>query len=395
MPPYDYESVSRAHSRKIQLDGLDVGNQSRHYPHGNTRNKNHIEGKTLVWEPGVGQIHARLIGEWTDENNVVANLEQFSSNMIPAPDLPATGNMDGKFEPRQGLIWGSWKTDVGTIDDFVLVKVGGDLQIPDSLGQIAEPPLQAQPVPEPSAEVAEVKPTLPLAVQPATPQTAPLLALVTITQVLGSYRFDVHEFRALAEIVKSGTNIQVPVVNASVQGREFIHIGVESLLSDASIPAVIHDARIAASEPAANLGTNTVVLTLKHDEPSTLYVSGYDRIWVEGKAAQIQGFLRHHENKAAHLLRRYGGHLNGMIFLALLAILPSIQPLRNRFVVVFYVFVFLSALLYSWRLAENVRVFLREPRLPWYEKNAGWLLVVLEVSLAGWIGYLIQRYASF
>lgn len=56
------------------------------------------------------------------------------------------------------------------------------------------------------------------------------------------------------------------------------------------------------------------------------------------------------------------------------------------------VFILLSLLWYSWRLAANTKVFLREPPIAWYQKNAGWLLVLLEVILAGWIAYLIQKY---
>jgi len=184
----------------------------------------------------------------------------------------------------------------------------------------------------------------------------------------------------------------IPVINAALAGREFIHIGVDSLLADHSVPAVIYDVRVAANEPAVHAGNNTVVITLKRHEPNTLYVSGYDRVWVEGKAAQIENFLRHHESKATHILRRYGSHLNSIIFLAMLAFLPSIPSVRNRLEVVVYVFILLTTLLYSWRLAANTKVFLREPKFAWYQKNAGWLLVLLEVALSAWIGYLVEKY---
>jgi hypothetical protein len=51
-------------------------------------------------------------------------------------------------------------------------------------------------------------------------------------------------------------------------------------------------------------------------------------------------------------------------------------------------------LMYSWRLATNTKVFLREAKFTWYEKNGGWLLVLLEVGLSAWVGYLIHRFIT-
>jgi hypothetical protein len=338
-----------------------------------TRDGNRVEGKILLFEPGFGQTRVRLIGEWNEANRIAGKLDQFTANLAVAAFLPQAGEMKGAFDPQEGLIRGEWKTDAGTIGKFVLVKVDGQLQIPELVQQ---------------PQVVHGQPPQPQSAQPAQPPPA----LVTVTKVLGSYRLDERALRSLAELTKSGTNVAIPAINAALAGREFIHIGVDSLLADASIPAVIYDLRIAANEPVVHAGNNTVVVTLKRHEPNTLYISGYDRVWVEGKAAQIENFLRHHESKATHILRRYGSYLNSIIFLAMLAFLPSVPSLRDRLEVVLYVFILLTALLYSWRLAANTKVFLREPKFAWYQKNSGWLLVLLEVALSAWIAYLVQKY---
>ena len=93
-------------------------------------------------------------------------------------------------------------------------------------------------------------------------------------------------------------------------------------------------------------------------------------------------------------MRKYGQNLNSAIFLAMLALLPSIPSLRNRLIVVVFVFALLLSLNYSWRLAANTKVFLREAKFAWYEKNAGLLLVLLEVGLTGWVAYLIQTFMA-
>ncbi len=200
--------------------------------------------------------------------------------------------------------------------------------------------------------------------------------------------------RRLVDLMKRGTNVGMPAINASHRGSEHIHIGMDNLLADPSVPAVVYNLIISASEPIVKAGTNTVVLNLKKGDANTLFVSGYDRIWVEGKAAEVKEFLDEHQTKATYILRNYGQTLNLLVFLAMLALLPSIPSLRHRGIVVVFVFALLLLLMYSWRLAANTKVFLREAKSVWYEKNAGWLLVLLEVGLTAWVAYLIQRFMA-
>jgi hypothetical protein len=335
------------------------------------RQGNRIEGKILLFEPGLGQLQALLSGEWSDSNKITATLHQFTGNYSVPVILPQTGSMDGTFEPTESVIAGEWRTDAQTGGKILLVKI--------EVQQAMQPNVVAG---SPATSVTQ-----------ATPATsASIPALITKTVVLGSYRLDDQSVRRLADLVKSGTNVALPAINASYRGTEHIHIGVDNLLADPSVPNVVYDLVVAASEPATNTGTSTVTLNLKKNDRNTLFISGYNQLWVEGKSAQIQDFLREHESKGAHILRSYGSNLNFMIFLVMLAFLPSISSLRHRLIVVAFVFGLLLLLMYSWRLAANTKVFLREDKAAWYQKNAGWLLVVLEVGLAAFVGYLIQRF---
>jgi hypothetical protein len=320
-----------------------------------------VEGQIQLFEPGYGQLRAKLTGEWSAEGTISANLDQFSGQYAVPVDLPKSGTMAGKFNAAEGIIEGEWSTDTGMGGKLLLVGVEG-------------------------------KPLAPA----ITPRAAPGAqdALVTKTVVLRSYRFDLQTLRRLVELITQGTKIKEPAINAAVAGREFIHIGVDSLVADSSIPAVIYTIIIQASEPAIQAGTSTLTLTLKQNDPNTLFVSGYDRVWVEGKAAQIEAFLQHHESKAAHFVRNYGAILNSIIFLLMLAFLPSVPFLKERLKVVGVGFVLLTLLNYSWRLAANTKVFIREPPVAWYERHAGWLLVLLEVGLTIFLGYLIKRYIT-
>ena len=71
--------------------------------------------------------------------------------------------------------------------------------------------------------------------------------------------------------------------------------------------------------------------------------------------------------------------------MAMLAFLPSVPSIRQRLEVVVWVFVLLMVLMYSWKLFANTVVYLRVPKLAWYQKQSGVLLVFLEVGLSAWI----------
>ncbi len=324
------------------------------------RDQASIEGTFVLVEPGLGQTHARIIGTWGQDNKIDAALGQFTSQHSVPVVMPQSGKMQGVFDPATNTIQGEWSTDAGTNGNFALVRVAA--QAP----QVALPAVpQAPGVPS---------------------------ALVAKTVILGSYRFDEQSLRRLVDIIRSDTNVPTAAVNAAHEGREFIHLGVDSLIADPNVPSVVFNLIISANEPVIQAGTRTVTLALKRDDPNTLFVSGYDRIWVEGKAAQVESFLQHYESKAASFIRRHGQILNSIIFLLMLGFLPSIPSLTDRFKVVGATFLLLVALMYSWGMAKNTKVFLREPKIAWYERHSGWLLMLIEVALAGLIAFMIQKY---
>jgi hypothetical protein len=338
-----------------------------------TKDGDRIEGKFVLFEPGLGQLQAHLAGEWSDKGRLTATLDQFTASYSVLVTLPRAGTLDGTFEPTEGVINGQWSTDSPAAGKFLLVKVEGQQPVQSIL---------------PAGAAAGVAPPEPSGAEPS--RAVP--PLITKTVVLGSYRLEEGDLRRLADLIKSGTNVLKPAINASHKGSEHIHIGVDNLLADPSVPAVIYNILISANEPAVKVGTSTVTLNLKQNDRNILFVSGYDQVWVEGKAAQIEQFLQEHESKATHILRNFGGILNSIIFLAMLAFLPSIPSLGRRLIIVAFVFGLLLLLMYSWRLAANTKVFLREAKFAWYEKHAGWLLVLLEVGLGAWVGYLIRRF---
>ena len=331
-----------------------------------------FEGRITLFEPGLGQLQAHVAGEWSNENRITATLNQFTGNYSVPVVLPQTGSMEGTFDPAQAIISGDWNTDAGTAGKFLLVRI--------EAAQAISPGSPAVTIP---------------ATQPHQTGDAPVIPpLVTKTITLGTYRLDESAVRRLTNLVKSGTNVTAPAITVSHKGSEHIHIGFDNLLADPSVPDVVYNMIVSANEPAIKAGTNTVIVNLKKRENNILYVSGYNQIWVEGKAVEVRAFLEEHESRGTHFWRRYGSNVNSFLFLAMLALLPSIQSLIERVIVVFFALILLWLVMSSWRYAANTKIFLRGTKFTWYQRNSGWLLVVLEVALTAWVAFLIQHFIA-
>ncbi|MGA7525432.1 MAG: hypothetical protein WBW84_23480 [Acidobacteriaceae bacterium] len=223
-------------------------------------------------------------------------------------------------------------------------------------------------------------------------QQQELLPLITNTVNLGAVRLDQEGLRNLAQVVREGTAIDQVAINATHRGREYIHVGVDSLLGDPALPGFVNTVIVAANEQVVNRGHRVVTVRLMKDGPNTIYVSGYDRIWVEGKARQVDVFLGNYRSKIVGFWRKYGNNANGLIFLAMLAVLPSIPSLINRIKVIAAVFALLIVLRLNWTKAVNTRVFLHKEMVPAHIKYAEWILAFLSVIVSGFIAFLIQRY---
>ncbi len=99
-----------------------------------------------LFEPSTGQMHARLVGEWDDDNKLSARLEKFMGNFNTEMTLPESGSLDCVFDPDENALRGHWKTDAGTEGDLWWVCVAN------------QPPVQAL---TPVADLAPAEQTSP------------------------------------------------------------------------------------------------------------------------------------------------------------------------------------------------------------------------------------------
>lgn len=322
-----------------------------------------VTGEIVLVEAGVGETAAKVSGELSDQGHLSATLDSFVSN-IPTQqiELPRSGQIEGQYHADQEFIDGAWKTDLGTSGRFTVIRA-----VAQVTSRPARTPVPAQPL-----------------------QRVP--PLHNRTDALGSYRLDHDDLIGLADVVRSGTNVLLAAVNITSEGRGFIHVGMDSVLADHTLPDVVYEMFVSANEAIIKVGHKIVALTFKKNGPNILFVSDYDRTWVEGKASEIIQFLRGRESKAARFLSKYGPFINSVIFLALLGFLPSIPVLKQRFEILAVVFGLLMVLLYSWRLAVSFKAYLRDKKIPWYRRYESLWLTFVTILLTAIASYLIARY---
>ena len=174
-----------------------------------------LSGRLLLIEPGLGTTRARITGTWTDKGGIAGRLDQFTTEFSVATQLPKDGAIKGVLDPSGLVIDGEWNTDAGTGGKFVMVY-----------GPKIDPALPAQVPAKVELQAPEAKPVL-------------LGPLITTTLTLGTVRLDRDDLAGLVDAVNNGMAVENPAINASHRGREYIHLGMQSLNSDLSLPAVV------------------------------------------------------------------------------------------------------------------------------------------------------------
>ena len=314
-----------------------------------------LSGTGSIVENGFGETKFSINGTLKG-SHLNGVLSEFSAQ-TPDVQLPKSGTMTAILADDKNSISGEWDTDLGNHGRFAVLRSFGPPEISNQ---------QKQQIP----------------------------ALIVKNITLGSYRLGNADLRRLALIIREGTNVPETAINVTAHQTSHVHIGIDNAVADPNIPNVAYELLLQASEPAINNGSRVATLILKRNDPNTLSVSGPDQIWVEGKAAAIQAFLKEHETRITRFLRSYGPQVNSVIFLLLIALLPSISLIWQRLVIIGLVFALLLLLLYFWKLAANTKVYFRSERQAWHEKYESLWVAVLAVVLGGGISYLIARFTA-
>ncbi len=101
-----------------------------------------------LFEPSIGQLHARLVGEWDNDDKLSARLEQFMGNCSAQMALPQSGSLEGTFDPDENALRGHWKTDAGTEGElwWVCVANQSPMQALTPVPELLPPTPHSEPV---------------------------------------------------------------------------------------------------------------------------------------------------------------------------------------------------------------------------------------------------------
>ena len=294
------------------------------------------------------QFNARLRGAF--ENN---SLRLEADNFVGPPDvvLPETATLVAQLNVEYGYVEGTWSTSIGTTGRIVIFRF--------LAAQVPPPPF----------------------------------ALFSKTIQFGPCRLDQQQIRTITELISQGVTTAPAGFNVMWNGRSAVKSGFDAVTADGNIPSVVNEMVVAVTDTVNNQVRRSVTIAFKKSDTNTIFVSGADNTWVEGKAAETVGFLSRHESRLWRFLKRWGSYLNAVIFLSLLAVLPSVPSMRGRAEVVIAAFLLLLTLQQFWRITPHAKLFVRQTKPGWYELNSGTLWIsAITVILGAVIAYLLNRY---
>lgn len=164
---------------------------------------------------------------------------------------------------------------------------------------------------------------------PATAAESPPEQLYTRSVALGAVRLFTQDVLELLRIVQEDFSAPRPVVTYHLRGSEVTKYATD-FIGEISTLGQLDYLKIAAQEPEAHGINRVVVIELHAFGPNEIRAQGVRESWVVGKAETLAAFLRKHQSGIVTTYRKYGLNINGVIFLAMLIVIPDIETIPER-----------------------------------------------------------------
>ncbi len=256
--------------------------------------------------------------------------------------LPRQGTINGTFNPANDYVEATWQTDLHQSQGRIVLLRFVQEQVP----------------PSPFARFSK-------------------------TVAIGPIDLNQTELRELAALVAKDITHQTASLNLMWNDRSAIKEDIESAISDPNIPDVVMDMILAGIFTSNNQVIRSATVTLRRRESNSIFVSGDNNTWVEGKASEIQGFLLRKESALWRVLKKHGSNLNAIVFLLLLCTLPSVPSIANRALVSSVTLALLLLMQALWKVTPYAKVYLRNPKPSWYDRNATTLWMTIIGAILG------------
>jgi len=221
--------------------------------------------------------------------------------------------------------------------------------------------------------------------------------IFTSTVSLGSVRLYAKDLWELINFIRKDFIVGRPVVTYTIRGNEATKY-FEDFQKEASTFGELRRIKINIQELEAH-GINKVVtieLNSNVNAENEIRTQGINESWVVGKAEAIARTLRPFERKLVTTYKKFGLTLNQLIFLAMLALIPSIDLLLQRVIFVAVVVLLISFLywLHS-KFIPNAVIYLsaKEPTVfqRVWPSIMSWLAAVTASLTAAYVFYLLTR----
>ena len=212
---------------------------------------------------------------------------------------------------------------------------------------------------------------------------------------LGSLRLFREDVNRLLDLVSKGFTQGRLIVTYENQGNEITQWR-EDFLGALQGLVELRSLGLFIQEPSLGSVNKSVNINLPATGENIIRVSGPDDTWVIGKAESLRRALSAFENKVITNYRKHGLNINGLIFVGMLVLMPSIPGMLRRALFAGAIFLVLSALFaIHTKLIPNTLILLKgKPKGPLalaWPSILSWLIGLTASLVASAIFWLLTR----
>ena len=125
-----------------------------------------------------------------------------------------------------------------------------------------------------------------------------------------------------------------PVVAYRVRGNEVAKYATDFIQEFSTIGDLEFYFKLTIQEPDSHSINRVVIIELNAKGTNEITVQGTRESWVVGRSEALASFFRNYEKKLVTTYNKYGLGINSIIFLAMLVVIPEIQSVIGRAVLV-------------------------------------------------------------
>lgn len=152
---------------------------------------------------------------------------------------------------------------------------------------------------------------------------------------LPACKLDAREFAGLILLIIKDINLGVqPTFTVNYRGASFFKVGIDAFIKDTAIPRIINNMQISVNEYNLGKGYKIVNLNFNPIDGNSAYVSGDNDTWVNGRATEIEDYIKRYQSKTNVVFTKFGPVTNSIIFLSILILLPSLASILARGILV-------------------------------------------------------------